>query len=147
MYSRLFAPVLPLSSQVHAQMDRILRNAIEADEAPVARTPGINVWEKSDAVVIEAELPGLTLGDIEVTTQNRDVTISGTRKIHAPGPDTKDATWLVRERGAGSFTRTVRLPYDIDSNNARATLKDGVLTLTLPRVQPAGPRKVNIAAS
>jgi HSP20 family protein len=141
MYTRLLAPVT-FPSQVHAHMNRLFRGAFDADETPVARTPGLNIWEQDNNVVIEAELPGLTLGEVEVTSLNRDVTITGTRKT----PEIKDASWVVRERGTGAFTRSVRLPYDVDSTKAQATLKDGVLTLTLPRIQPVGPHKVNIIA-
>ena len=144
MYSRLLATAVPSSpSHLHAHMNRLFRGTFDAAETPVARTPGLNIWEQADAVIIEAELPGLTLGEVEITTHNRDVTIAGNRKP----AEAKDASWLVRERGTGPFNRTIRLPYDVDSSKAQATLKDGVLTLTLPKSAVEGPRKVNIVSA
>lgn len=141
MYSRLLNPGLPISTG-HL-VNRLFREALDAAETPVTRTPGLNIWEQGDNVIIEAELPGLSLSDVEITAHGRDVTISGTRKL----AEVKDGNWLVRERGAGAFTRTVRLPYDVDHAKAQATLKDGVLTLTMPRTQAEGPRKVTITAA
>jgi len=102
--------------------------------------PALNIWEDAERVHAEAELPGLSMGDIEVLVVGDELTIKGSRKA-AEG---KDLTYHRQERGAGEFSRTVTLPYEIDAERVDAVLKDGVLMLTLPKAEKARPKKITV---
>jgi HSP20 family protein len=80
------------------------------------------------------------MDDLEVTVIGRDLTIKGHRKPQAADGTTHHR----RERDAGSFHRTVRLPVDIDAKKVKAELRHGVLTVTLPKALEAQPRKIEV---
>lgn len=102
--------------------------------------PALNIWESENCLFVEAEVPGLKMDDLEVLVMGQTLTLKGERK-DAEG-DGK--TYHRRERGAGSFSRVVRLPVDIDPQKVQASLKDGVLTVTLPKPEAAKPRKIEV---
>lgn len=104
------------------------------------RIPAMNAWEDDDNVVLEVEAPGIPLEKLDIDVLGRDVTVSGTRE------DTRgeDAPYSWRERSFGRFSRSVKLDVDIDSENVKAVLKDGVLTITLPKAQTAKARRIAV---
>lgn len=104
--------------------------------------PALNVWEDSDNVFVEAELPGLKLDDIELLITGDELTIKGKRK-DAGG---EDNTYHRRERSTGCFSRVLRLPMDVKADDVAATLRDGVLLVTMPKAAEARPRKVEVKA-
>jgi len=103
--------------------------------------PALNVFRNEAGVVIRAELPGVDSADVSVTAEGRQLTISGERK----GPaDTNGGGYHRRERRWGKFSRSVTLPSDIDGSQATASLRDGVLTLTIPQHESAKRRQIAI---
>ncbi|MFO0974121.1 MAG: Hsp20/alpha crystallin family protein [Phycisphaerae bacterium] len=104
--------------------------------------PALNVWEDEQNVFVEAELPGLTMSDIELTVLGGELTIKGERKLEEP----KDATVHRRERMTGSFLRSLSLPVDIDADHVTAELHQGVLRVTLPKSPTARPRRIEVKA-
>jgi HSP20 family protein len=102
--------------------------------------PPLNVWEEGETVKIEAEIPGLRIEDVDVSFDNGELTLKGEKKFD--GKET--ATLHRRERVYGSFTRTLTLPWEVKAEEVSAELKDGVLTVTLPKADAAKPRKVAI---
>jgi HSP20 family protein len=111
-------------------------------DAIARSTPPMNVWEESDCFRIEAELPGYTMNDIDVTVLGDEVTIKGERTV----TDQPDATYLRRERSGGTFARTWTLPSEVNADQVEATLRDGVLLITLPKHAKALPRKIEVKA-
>jgi len=109
----------------------------------VGAYPALNIWEDAESIHLEAELPGLTLNDIEVVVDDNDLTIKGSRQA----PKGEGVGYHRRERGVGSFSRTVRLPVAIDADKVSATLNSGVLLVTLPKAPEARPRKIEVKAS
>lgn len=91
--------------------------------------PKIDIREQDDQMIIHCDLPGLELKDIEVLTDRTSVTISGNivREKNA-----RDEDFFLCERSYGNFQRTVTLPKPIESNQAHATFRNGVLTITAP---------------
>ena len=110
------------------------------------RTPGafpaLNVWEDEQNVYTEAELPGFRMENLEVYVIGNELSIKGER----PEEHQEKGTYHRRERGTGTFNRTLRLPVEIDANRVEATLKDGILCLTMPKTAEARPRKVQVKA-
>jgi HSP20 family protein len=100
--------------------------------------PPLDVLETSDAFVIRADVPGVAMGDLDVTVVGGEVTIAGGReRVEHEGAGLRR-----RERPFGRFTRTVAIDADLDAEAVSATLRDGVLTVTLPKTAAAKPRKI-----
>lgn len=102
--------------------------------------PAVNVWEDTENLFAEAELPGIKPEDVEVLVVGRELTIKGKR----PAPDVPESAYHRRERGTGDFSRVVELPAEVDADNVQARMTNGVLTITLPKVAAARPKKVQV---
>ena len=110
----------------------------------ISRFPALNVWGNSDQVVVNAELPGLQIEDIDLNVVNNQLTIKGERKSDKPA---EDAVCHRNERGVGSFVRTVRLPFAVENDKVSAKYEDGVLSIALPRQEATKPKRIEIKAS
>ena len=104
--------------------------------------PAVDIRETSETFELYADLPGLSKQDVELTFENGQLTLSGERKFQGNG---KDQGYYRIERSYGKFTRSFQLPDNIDSGKIKATFRDGVLTVTLPKAAEAQPRKVAIS--
>lgn len=104
--------------------------------------PPLNIAEDADRFLVEAELPGYKLDDLDLSVSGAELWIRGKR-----GFDAKEG-WTVhrRERAAGEFSRSLTLPAEVDADQVKAELKDGVLTVTLPKAPTAKPRKITVKA-
>ncbi len=106
--------------------------------------PAMNVWTKADVgQVITAEVPGMNVDNLDIKVVGETLTISGSR----PAP-TKDENirYHRQERGYGSFTRTIQLPFPIDVDKVEANYEKGVLKIWLPRAESDKPRKIAVKA-
>jgi HSP20 family protein len=102
--------------------------------------PRTNLYDSGDHLLITAEVPGIAKEDLNIRLQGNYLEISGARK-----PDNPDGYSRHRmERAATSFSRSFTLPSEIDSSKVEASLKDGILTLTLPKVEAAKPKQITI---
>jgi len=102
--------------------------------------PALNVWEEGETLKVELEIPGVKLEDVEVAFDKGELTIKGEKKVAIQ----ESAVLHRRERMTGSFTRTMTVPWEIKADEVSAELKDGVLTVTLPKAEAAKPRKVAV---
>lgn len=96
------------------------------------------MWEDDDRIYVEAELPGLTDGDVDVTIHRGVLLIRGERK-----PD-EGRRSLYDGRAYGRFERMIRLPEPVDAENVEARMKDGVLTISLPKRPDSKAKKVQV---
>mgnify|MGYP003580855456 CR=1 FL=1 len=103
--------------------------------------PALNIWEDDQNIYAEAEVPGLTMDDLEVYVVGNELTIKGERK------GTDQEGYHRRERGIGSFARTVPLPVTINSERVEAGLGNGVLSITMPKAETARPRKIEVKSA
>ena len=85
------------------------------------------------AYSISMELPGVSEDDIELSINNGSLIVRGEKKTES---EKKGDTWYFSERQYGAFSRTFQLPEDADEGKTSATMKDGVLKITVPRVAP-----------
>jgi len=134
-----FSPLMRL----HNDMNRLFEGFFEdrPDVRPYgAGYPALNTWEDGDSAWLEAELPGLSMDDIEVYVSGSEVTINGQRKIDAAD----GATWHRQERAQGKFSRTLSLPWEINADKVEAKLQNGVLTVRLPKCESCKPKKVKV---
>jgi len=105
------------------------------------RMPSIDVYEEKDSVVVKAELPGMTKEDIEVNLAGENLTIKGEKK---EDKDVKEDNYYRRERSYGSFLRTVALPSEVKSDEIKASFKDGVLEIRMPKTEDAKKKSVSV---
>ncbi|MBI3858149.1 MAG: Hsp20/alpha crystallin family protein [Planctomycetes bacterium] len=110
------------------------------DEMEPTFVPPLNVWEEGDVLKVEAEVPGLKLEDVEVAFDKGELTIKGEKKYAGQ----ESASLHRRERLYGAFARTITVPWEILADQVSAELKDGVLTVSLPKAEEAKPRKVAV---
>ena len=103
--------------------------------------PAVNVAEDNDNVYVTAEMPGIDPKDIDLTVEEDSVVIKGERKLEEEG---EGISYHRREREGGSFNRTITLPTRIVAEKASAEVRNGVLTLTLPKAEEAKPKKIEI---
>jgi len=103
--------------------------------------PPVDIYEKEDALTVIADLPGVSASGLSVHVEQGVLTISGKVDVD-PSMDL-----LRREFELTSFYRQFRISETIDTEKIQATLKDGVLCLTLPKVERAKPRQIPVEAS
>lgn len=119
--------------------DELFRSALAPRNGSArAFAPAVDVFEDGDAIFVQAELPGLRLEDVTVNVENDVLTLSGERKSE------REEGHHVRERWYGAFARSFKLPRTIDVEKIDATLKDGVLTVKLPKRDSIKPRKIEV---
>ena len=109
-----------------------------------ARVPPLDVVDLGDKYELMVEMPGVPKENIDIKVTPNEVEISAENKTEA---ERKGKTWLRRERSSMSFYRNFMLPEELRTDGADAELKDGVLTLTLPKIAPKPhhkPQKINI---
>lgn len=105
------------------------------------RFPLVNVTQNENESVLHAELPGVELKDLDITVNGTTLTLKGERKFDSSVPEEK---YYRRERSAGPFGRSVELPHKVDLEKVEASLKDGVLTVRLPKAPEIKPRRIEV---
>lgn len=106
--------------------------------------PAVDVVEKNDAYLIACELPGVDASQVDISFEQNVLTIRGTKTagFEAAG----EVRVYAAERVSGAFERAVRLPEFVDGDHISAELRNGLLTITVPKAQAAQPRKITINA-
>ena len=103
--------------------------------------PAVNLTEEGNHLYARAELPGVDPESLDISVVEGKLSISGERKIKVEDEKT---SYHRREREAGFFRRTIVLPLKVDSGKVSASMKNGVLTITLPKSEEAIPRKITV---
>lgn len=106
--------------------------------------PPIDIFRKQDAAVVRAELPGVRPEDLTITVEGQQLTLSGERK---PAETADKMAFYRRERPWGKFSRSIRLPDDLDMERIEAQYRNGVLTLTVPVAAASKPRQISVKAA
>jgi len=104
----------------------------------------IDLYQTDDEVVVKASLPGLKSDDVPISITSDVLTLSGEFKQE---DEKKDATYHIREHRYGSFERSVMLPTDVETDQARADFENGILTISLPKAETVKPKTINIKAN
>jgi HSP20 family protein len=134
----------PQPVALDTQLDRLFENFLGA--APLrsewsALTPAVDVEETPDAYVFRADLPGLTAKDVKVTVHNDTLTLRGERKREEKKADGS----LQRvERAYGAFERSFALGLPVRADQVKASYKDGVLEVHVPKADEARPRDIEV---
>jgi HSP20 family protein len=138
----------PQADFVRSRMSRIFDDAFNDFLVPLKEDvstrdwmPPVDIRETDEALVLNAEIPGLSKEDIEITVEQNVLTISGERRFEK---DVKEESYHRRERVYGRFSRAFSLPANVQAAKVDATVKDGLLTVVLPKAEESKPRKVTI---
>jgi HSP20 family protein len=103
--------------------------------------PLTNITEDADNFYVRAELPAINSNDLDIQVTSNGISISGERKIPEEGNNVR---YHRRERDAGKFSRLINLSGDINVNKVDAALKNGILTVTIPKAEAAKPRQIAV---
>jgi HSP20 family protein len=104
-------------------------------------SPVLDIEENNGNLMVKAEIPGMTKDDIKVTVRDNMLSITGERKQEE---ETKDKTFHRIERCYGKFSRVITLPTELQSDKIKATYKDGILNITLPKSESAKPKQIDV---
>ena len=121
-------------------MDRLFEDSVITPKA-VGAMPKIDIRETKNAVVIKAELPGVDEDKVDVEIMDNVMTISG-EKVDEKVEE--DEGYYYKESHSGAFQRSFSLPADVKADKAEAEMKNGVLTITVPKVEPKNAKKIAI---
>jgi HSP20 family protein len=105
--------------------------------------PSMDVYETDGAIVATLDLPGIEPSDVEVSVEDSTLTVSGSRQF---ANEVKEESYHRVERRYGSFARSITLPQTVDTEKVRARFDKGVLTIEVPKVEKAKPKKIEIKA-
>jgi HSP20 family protein len=103
--------------------------------------PPINVYEENESLVIKAEIPGVKTEDLDISLEGETLTLAGKRK---PLDDSGQKAFHRREIERGSFSRALSLPVKVDPDKVSASLKNGILTITISKAAEIKPRQVKV---
>ncbi|MCE5267600.1 MAG: Hsp20/alpha crystallin family protein [Planctomycetaceae bacterium] len=141
-----YRPRHPLH-QLRDEMDRLLTGffgpAAEGIMPAFRNQPAVNVWERDDVVMVEMEVPGVKSDQLDLSVAGAELSV----RIERPDTVEEGTAYHRRERPVGPLTRVIHLPVEVDSNRVEAQLRDGVLTITLPKAESAKARKINVVGA
>jgi HSP20 family protein len=103
--------------------------------------PTFNFYEKDGNYQLEAEIPGVSKEDISVTIDRNVLTVSGKKESKI---EEKEANYYLRESSYGSFSRSLRLPGEVDEGKVQANFQNGVLKLTMPQKKTTETKQIKI---
>jgi HSP20 family protein len=122
------------------EFDRLVGRAFSRS----AWVPALDVRETDDRFELTVDLPGIDPGDVTVNYEDGMLSISGKREF---SKEESGETWHRVERGFGTFARQVRLPRTADAERIEASFDRGVLTVSVPKVEAAKPRTIEVRAT
>jgi HSP20 family protein len=124
--------------RILSDYDRLL--GFETNGDTIVGSPRMNLYDNGENFQVVAEIPGFSKDELDIKSQGNYLELSGTRKADTP------VGYKARrvERGVTSFTRSFTLPADVDADHITATLKDGLLTMVLPKTEKSKPKQITI---
>jgi HSP20 family protein len=103
--------------------------------------PALDIVEKENEIVVNAELPGTKKEDIKITFENNILTLSSEQK---PSEVSEKETVLLKEIRNSGFNRSVKFGFGVDAAKISAEMSNGVLTITLPKAEEAKPKQIEV---
>lgn len=123
------------------EKEAIKKDEGEPTQAGVHYSPAVDIFENDEAITLTADLPGVDKDGLSINVEDKQLTLTGF--VKAPEERLQP---IYTEYGIGGYTRSFRLGDAIDPQKITATLKDGVLTLVLPKADRLKPRKIEISS-
>jgi len=134
---------------IRREMDRLWDSFFEArprrrgevEELGGEWVPSLDLSETKDNFLVKAEIPGIEPKDVDISLHDDILTIKGQKKQEK---EEKEENYHFVERSYGSFTRSIRLPHEVQSDKIKASYKDGILKIILPKSEEAKKKEVKI---
>ncbi len=131
---------------LRSEIDRLFQQAMserqnETEGTQVTWAPRVDIHEDENGIVFSADLPGVNKEEVKITFNDNVLSISGEKKIER---DKKETNYHRIERYSGSYMRSFSLPPGADPTAIKASYKDGVLTITVPKKEEAKPKEIPI---
>jgi len=136
-----FREISELQTEMNRLFGGVFGRSMPANGGERFWAPAVDVYETKDELVVSAELPGMTEKDITLSLADDVLTLSGER---TPAQEIKPEGAHRGERWYGKFERSLTLPVPVQADKVKATYRDGVLTVTLPKVEETKPRQIAI---
>jgi HSP20 family protein len=129
---------------LQSQMNRLFENAFQGSGGTTSWVPAADIYESDNELVVHLDVPGVDPKAVEIRVENNVLTIRGERPFNRK--ESSENFHRV-ERLYGAFGRSFSLSTAVDSDKIRATYKEGVLSISLPKAEAAKPRKIQIASA
>lgn len=130
-----------LREEINRLFDPTFEGLTPAHELFNGWAPPIDLYEDKDSLIVKAELPGMNKTDIDISLHDGTLTIAGERKN-----ESENSAASRSERFFGRFARSFDLPKPVDPNKVKATYKDGILTVVLPKTEESKPKQIAVKA-
>jgi len=128
--------------RMRQQMEQLLESAATPPQREAAGVlPLINLTEGKDKYYVRAELPGVKGDELDIQVTANNLAISGERKIAA---EEEGARYHRKEREAGTFSRMIGLPGEVDTDKVEAKLENGILTIVISKAEIAKPKQITV---
>lgn len=124
------------------EMERFQREMNRIFDESTNGDPVVNVYTNSDGAIVTAEIPGVSVDDIEISVVGETLTLQGSRKTD--DLNLENVTYHRQERSYGKFYRSLEMPFPIDAEKVEAGLELGILTIQLPRSEADKPRRISV---
>ncbi len=122
-------------------------NRVFGDMYPTrAEYPPVNIWRGKDDIVVTAELPGIKPEELDISVHENMLTLRCSPQEQEQGAR-EGQTYHRRECVHQGFSRSLRLPFDVDGDKVEANIQNGILKLTLPQSEASKPKKVQVRAT
>jgi HSP20 family protein len=138
-----FGTVSSLQGRINRLFDDAFSSRAGADDtlSMGSWSPAVDIYDRSDAIVIHAELPGVKKEDISIEVKQNVLTLKGER---VATQEVREESYYRRERSFGCFQRSFTLPEMVNPDQIKAKFKDGVLEIEVPKPEEAKPKQINV---
>ena len=133
--------------RMHDMIDRIMDESfldIFRHDAPMSGMVPVDIYQTDEDIVVKATMPGVKPEDINISITGETLTIEGEVKEEFEMGDEKGVRFHVRERRYGSYYRSLTLPTMVNADKASAEFENGILTLTLPKIEEVKPKTITV---
>ena len=129
------------------ELERLVRRGSLSESRGVGGGvyPPINVYNSPDEILVECEIPGVRRDDLDLSITGETLVVKGKKNPPIEEREDSSVRYQRRERGAGDFSRTIVLPEHVDSDRIAASLKDGILSVRLPKSEQAQPKRICVS--
>jgi HSP20 family protein len=136
-----FRDLMTMQDRMTRVIDETLSRIWKEEVVRGAWSPLVDILERENEIVLKVDLPGVSQNEIEIKVEENTLTIQGERKLVK---DTSGENYIQVERPYGTFRRTFNIPKTIEQGGIKASYKDGVLRVVLPRKQETQPKQIMV---
>lgn len=139
-----FRDLLSIQSEMNRLFGSTYGNVVDSTEATGSWSPSLDIYQGEDGLTAIVELPGMTHGDVDISVEDNVLTIKGERKFY---DEVSEEKFHRIERRYGQYLRRISLPQHSDTGAIEAAMKDGLLTIRVPKSEQALPKRIEVMAS